>query len=322
VAFNDSLVMNVNPKGGDLTGIQFMDDKLLLFKENNVFVTAGDGPTDTGDQNNYAIPQLIPSDVGCSYPSSIALTPAGVMFKSKKGIYQIDRGLSVTYIGADVQEYNAQDVVSTVTIQDRNQVVFLTSSGLTLSYDYYFGQWSTFTNHAGLDAATFADTYVYLRSDGHVFQENPSKFLDDTIEYRLRIATAWVKMAGVQGFQRVKRFGVLGEYKSAHILRVKIGYDYESTYPVVVLFNAGNNLDTAYYGSDDFYGDSDFYGGVDDNVYQFRAHLPRQKCNAIRFLFEDVTSGTPGESYSISDLSLEVGIKQGINRLRSAKSVG
>ena len=103
---------------------------------------------------------------------------------------------------------------------------------------------------------------------------------------------------------------------------MSIGYDYEKAYVNQILFNAGDIIESSFYGDDAIYGESSLYGGGADQIYQFRAHLPRQKCQAIRFLFEDITAGTPGEGYSLSDLSLEIGVKQGLNKLKTNKSLG
>lgn len=322
VSFSDAFVMRADPLGGEISGVKMMDDKIIFAKGSVLFYVAGQGPLDTGAQNNYSEPALITSDVGCANPNSIVLMPRGIMFRSNKGIYLLDRSLQVSYIGADVEGFNGQNITSAEMIENTNEVRFLTDSGVALVYDYYFNQWGTDTNHQGVDAVNWKGVYCYLRNDGKVYKESSNHFLDDNIEYRLRIGTAWLKMAGVQGFQRVRRVALLGNYKSSHVLQMGIGYDYDSTYSDTITFNAGDLLDQNYFGQDAVYGETSVYGGVSDNVYQFRAHLRRQKCEAIRFLFEDVTAGTPGESYSLSDLSLEVGVKRGLMKLKSSKSLG
>jgi hypothetical protein len=322
LAFTDVFQRRIDPLGGEITGIKMMDDKILIFKKNLFFFIAGDGPVDTGAQDNYSVPQIVSTDVGCSQAASLVLVPDGVMFMTTKGIYLCDRSLRVSYIGADVEAYNDSTIVSADLVESTNQVRFLTTSGTCLVYDYYFNRWSTFTNHKGVDGTVWNGSYCYARASGQVYQEAQGHYLDDNLEIKLRMATAWIKTAGIQGFQRVNRFALLGNYGSSHVLRVSIGYDYESTYSDYVIFNAGAVLDQNYYGQDSYYGESTFYGGVADNIYQFRAHLRRQKCQSIRFLFEDVTAGTPGQGYSLSDLSLQVGVKRGLNKLRLQKSVG
>jgi hypothetical protein len=54
--------------------------------------------------------------------------------------------------------------------------------------------------------------------------------------------------------------------------------------------------------------------------YQFRERLLRQKCEAIKFEIQDTSSGSVAEGYNISDLTLEVGVKPGINRLKASQT--
>lgn len=322
VNFSDVFTFQLNPLGGDIRGLKFMDDKLLIFKENLLFALAGDGPNDLGQQNNFTTPELLSSDVGCAFPNSLVLTPEGVMFKSYKGLYMVSRSLQLTYIGADVEAYNGLTVMSADLLQDKNQVRFLTKDGVCILYDYYYKQWSVFTNHQGIDADIWQGQYVYLRPNGEVYKNNDSFFKDNNIGYKLKIATAWLKFAGLQGFQRIRRVAVLGEFRSAHTLKMQVAYDYQPYWTDLIIWNAAAEIDTSVWGDDPTWGDSEAWGGDSDSVYQFRAHLRQQKCQSIKFTFEDVSQGTPGESYSLSDLSLEVGIKRGLNKLKLAKSLG
>lgn len=300
VAFSGFFNSRVDPFGGDISAIKLMDDKVVLFKENAIFVVSGEGPNDTGSQNNYTIPQLVTSDNGCPYPKSTVLMPLGIMYKSNKGIYLLGRGLQVDYIGSQVEDYNSQDITSAELIQDKNQVRFLTSSGLTLVYDYFFKQWSTFTNHEGKDAVIWKGVYHYLRNSGQVYAESAA-FLDNATGIVLKAATAWLKMAGIQGFQRVRKIGFLGEYKSAHQLQIRVGYDYKPAYQDTYNFDATTVIASS------------------ANTYQFRQALKQQKCDSLRIEISD--TAPTGESYNMSDISLEVGVKPGINRLKAAQTI-
>src|SRR5208282_4405532 len=105
--------------------------------------------------------QFIPSDTGCVNSKSVILFPDGILFKSLKGIYILTRGLAIGYFAPEVEAYNSQDIQSAVLTGGRNQIRFLTSSGLSLLYDYVFKQWSVFTNHTGLSADIWQGSYVY-----------------------------------------------------------------------------------------------------------------------------------------------------------------
>jgi len=54
-------------------------------------------------------------------------------------------------------------------------------------------------------------------------------------------------------------------------------------------------------------------------VYQFRAHMKKQKCQSVRFRISDVEEATPGQAYSISSLMLEVGVRGNTMKLPQQK---
>ncbi len=135
VAFSDLFVFNVDPRGGDITAIAGMDLYEVFFKQTSIYQTQGSGPDATGQQNALSPAALITTDCGCSDPRSVVLMPLGLMFKSEKGIYLLDRGLGVHYIGADVAAFNPYTVVAATLVSSQNQVRFLLSNNVMLVYD-------------------------------------------------------------------------------------------------------------------------------------------------------------------------------------------
>jgi hypothetical protein len=314
--FVDELSVKVDPYGGDITALATLDDRVIIFKRSAIFVIAGAGPLRNplaDPSQGFAAPQLVTSDVGCTAPRSIATTPNGVVFQSAKGIYQLGRDMSVSYLGAQVEAYNAQTVTRATLIEDRTQIVFLCSSGRTLLYDYQRGQWGTHTNHTGLDAAVSGGTYHYLRTDGRVFVETPGEYADDNSQIKLIIETAWVKLTGyLQGFQRVDDITIIGEYKSSHRIRFRYQTDYMASW------SAPRDIDWRTFDSGSLYGDGPYgdgaYGGDPPEIYQFKVHLS-EACQSIRFRFEDLEdAGSFGASYEISELLLMAGLKRGAIR--------
>jgi hypothetical protein len=193
------LTMRTDPYGGRVVGLCVMDDGVFAFCETAIYVTDGPGPDADGgatSQNAFTPWALVTSDVGCKAPGSICQTPNGIVFQSQKGIKLLGRDRQVVDIGSDVYAYNAQTVARATLLPDRHAVVFLTSSGSTLYWDYLRGQWSRFTNHEGIDAVIVGGTYCYLRNDGRVFAETPGVYADDNLHIPMVIETAWVKFAG------------------------------------------------------------------------------------------------------------------------------
>ena len=326
IEFSDSLYITFN-KAAEVTALAEMDEKLIVFEADRIFYLTGSGPNAAGLQNNFSDPQLITSDVGCSNTRSIVRVPTGIMFMSNKGIYLLDQGLSTHYIGASVEAYNSLTITSAILIQDENQVRFTASDGVSLIYDYFVNKWSTFTNHVSNGAVTWLEdgSYVYLRTSGGLCYQQSSNYDDVGAAIQMKIVTAWIKPSSIQGFQRVRRAVVLGDFKSNHILQSRVAYNFRQYYNETHLFDFITGLGVEEYGDESPYG-SELYGagtdGAADGVYQFRFHLKGpQKCDSIRFEFSDTVSSDPGQAYSISNLMLEIGLKNVAVKLPSYKTV-
>lgn len=334
VEWPPDLIQTVDPFGGDVTALASQDDRVVIFKESAIFVFSGDGPAINGDTatSGFTLPQLVTSDVGCTEPNSIVLTPTGHMFKSAKGIYLLGRDGGVEYVGAAVEAYNGQRIVRASVMPDRTQVVFLTDAGSTLLFDYLFGQWSTFTNHEGLDAAVVLNAYHYLRIDGRVFRETVGAYADDGKRIRLRLETAWLHMLDqLQGFQRFWYLHILGSWMSPHQLGVQYETDYSPGWtdsywldatgatsstgwitgananPIGVEPIAGSNYGDGEYGAGE-------YGGTAPGVYQWRVDL-NEKGQSIRFRFEDFeAAGLAGPCFELSEMLLTGGVLGNVRR--------
>lgn len=300
IEFNDSFIQRVPEKGGSITGLQQMDDKLLIFKQDYIFVMVGDGPSVSGINNDFTDPQLITADAGCSDKKSIVVLPTGVIFKSQKGFYLLDRALNVKYIGADVESFNSAAVNSAKMVETENQVRFNLSTGDTLVYDYYLEQWNIFKSINGVDAVNFQDRYTYLLPNGQIRRETPNAYLDDTSLIPIKIETGWISLAGLQGFQRIYQFLILGTYKSPHTLVMELYKDYiETPYQTTTI-----PVLTA------------------PDKYQFRVYPSIQKCEAFKIKITEQQIAPFGEGCDITGIALEAGAKAGQNKLSSAKSYG
>jgi hypothetical protein len=321
VGFSDLFKIRLDPLGGDPVGLFPMDDKVIFFKGSKIYAISGDGPTDTGEQNTFSDPQLISSDLGLRDTNSIVLTPKGLMFQSSKGKYLLDRGLNLTYIGAPVEAYDSYTVTSADLIEAQNQVRFLTT-GPCLIYDTFYEQWTTFDNHEGKDAIRWNGDYVYLRSSlGHVYKETADYYLDDNRTITLQAETPWIKVGSVQNYQRVRRLHVIGDYFSEHQLQVDMAYDYFNAYPDTLTWSPATAAIVSGTFGTGTYGSEPVFGGVADNVYQARFHIPRQKCQAIKFRISNIQpASSSGKALALSHLQLECALKQGQAKLRSEKS--
>lgn len=324
IAFTASFTLQVDPKGGNISALGNLDNYLVIFKPSSIFLLTGQGPDDTGASNDYVDPELLTSDVGCIEPASVVTTPSGLLFKSAKGIYLLDRSLAVSYIGARVEAYNSYTITSADLVGYTNQVRFTTLKGTVLVYDYYYGQWSTFPNINAIDSVNWVGSnqrYVYVNPNGSSYIENTSSFLDAGKPIKLKLTTGWLSFAGLQNFQRVSRLILLGEHKGGHKLRVQFAYDFIDAYIQETLIDVSSIINPTAYGAISPYGSDPSYGG-DGNLYQFRIHLTQQKCEAIKVSIEDSQSTNYNEGYSISSFNFEAGLKMGQYKLGTSRTFG
>lgn len=322
VEFCALLTLRTDPLGGNITALGSLDSALVIFKERAIYRVSGDGPNNIGTGIYFDDPQLITTDVGCTNPNSVATTPQGLVFQSSKGIMLIDRGLGVSYIGAPIEKFKDLTVTSATAVPDQNIVIFATNSDLALVWDYYYNQWSTFTNHRASDVILWNDIPCLLKTDGTVMTQNKTKFTDGGSFIPLKLRTAYIALSGIQGYQRVKRAAVLGEFKGNHSLLIQVSYDYNPNFIHQYIVDATSVFDANTWGGDDNWGSGAVWGGY-FQPYQFvLPALTRQKCQAISFTISDNQDSAYNEGYSISTLTLEAGMKRGLNKVPATHKIG
>jgi len=322
VGFSDYLTKQIESRGGRLLATAVLDDKLILFKDRALFFIVGNGPTNTGDGDDLTTPELIPSDVGLSDINSIALTPDGLLFNSAKGIHQIDHSLNVTYIGAEVEGIlNGESIVATVAVDSAKEIRYVTATK-TLVYNYFFKQWSTFTNgYGGVGAVNWLGKFCLCKADGTIGIETVGSYRDYGATYSQKIVTSWFKLPTLQGFGRLWKIFILGNFKSQHLLRVRVSYNYASTYTDTFIIDM-SKIFGGYWGSGTRWGKAGTLSGTnwgdENDVYQFRVDPTVQLCESFQVTIEDLNGE---ESYTLEALSFEVGILDGGFRMSKIKTI-
>ncbi len=307
---------------GPITALSAMDDKLIIFKGNAIYYLNGVGPDITGANNQYSQPTFVSSTIGCTNQSSIVFTPQGLMFQSDKGIWLLGRDLSTSYIGAPVEAFNSSVVQSSLNIPGTNQVRFTLNTGETLVYDYFYGQWSTFTGIPAVSSTLYQGLHTFIDSYGRVFQETPDLYLDGALPVLISFRTSWFNLAGLQGYQRAYFFYLLGVYYSPHKLNVRIAYDYNPSPSQSVLITPNNAAPA--YGIGSPYGQGT-YGGP-GNVEQWRVFLTKQRCQSFQIILDEVFDASlgiiAGQGLTLSGINLIYSMKSGFKPISNAQSVG
>lgn len=305
-----------------------MDDKAILFKATAINYIAGTGPDSTGSNSQYTQPIFITATVGCSNQKSIVFQPQGLMFEfaSEAGnqIWLLKRDLMTEYIGAPVESFTTNATVqSAVNIPGTNQVRFTMSSGITLMYDYYYGQWGTFINVPAISSTLYQGLHTYINNLGQVYQETPGVYLDSSSPVLMSFQTSWISMSGLQGYQRAYEFSLLGTYYSPHTLTVGVAYDYAPTASSYVQIFPNNFSPT--YGQDLTYGSGSPYGGPVP-LEQERIGFKQMRCESFQLNISenyDARFGVvAGKGLTLSGVNFVVGLKKGFRPYRAATSAG
>lgn len=328
VEMSDLLTLYVAPNTGTasstgpITALAPMDDKLIIFKQDAIYYINGTGPDNTGANSQYSQPIFITSTVGCSNQSSVVLMQNGLMFQSDKGIWLVGRDLSTQYIGAPVEAFNSAVDNSAVNVPETTQIRFTLSTGVTLMYDYYYGQWGTFAGVPAISSCLFQNLHTYLDKYGRVFQESPGEYLDGSTPVLMSFTTSWFNLTGLQGYQRAFFFYLLGQYMSPHKLQLSIAYDYSSS-PSQTTLITPTNFSSAVPSP---YGVPSAPFGSSDDLERWRVFLARQRCQAFQITLEEVydsTLGVPaGAGLTLSSLNLVYGSKSKFRPTSSGHSAG
>ena len=290
--FNAAFVLGF---ASDKYAFASLDEKLVVFGENDIDTVYGEGPTVDGLNNDWQI-QRVQSDVGTKYPRSVVTCPAGVAFLSTRGIELLDRGLNVTWIGRAVQTTLATYpvITSAVLVPEHEEIRFtcqttsgVAGNGIVLAYDYVAKMWFTrpYTD-AGtaskpmVDAALISGVYTMLTAGGKVYQEDPTYSLDDwdvTASWvGFDVILAPVSPAGNLAWTRVKDVSILGTSVTNHDLKVSVARNYATSYEQDNTFVAG--------------GEATVVGPLE----KCRVSMMHQKCHAIQVRIQSLTPTSPG----------------------------
>lgn len=309
--FNGNLVIPMLTGSGPCVAIAALDEKVIVFKASSIFVITGDGPNNTGGGNAFPVPQAVSTDIGCVSRASVVRGPFGLAFQSARGLYLLDRGLNLTWIGKSVEDTVGTDpVVCGVVVPEQSHVRWiLDATGKAVVWNYDMNQWGVYGGSKELHGVPYQGAWVGLL-DGLVLPDTTTAYFaqefvpttNDSGNYvqypmPLTFTTAWVKPGSIQGFVRCRRALLLGEvgtipgFFNAHNgLQIEAQYNYDPT-----------TLTT--------------YSWTPDETHvtwpNFECHLQYQRFESIRFVVSEVPIDgqltCPGVAFS--GMTLRVAVK-------------
>jgi hypothetical protein len=176
------------------------------------------------------------------------------------------------------------------------------------------------------DSISWKNTFVgILNRVGNtsvVVKEVRDYFKDIDQTYSLKIGLSWGSFADLQGFQRVWRAILLGDYRSPHKLKLSVAYDFAPFVSDDYIYDPVSRMSLQEYGDGAYFGADPVYGGSASSygTYQIRTHLVQQKCESVQLTIEDINPEGTCESYSMTGIAFEVGKKKGVYKTQAAQT--
>lgn len=323
VRFADELNV-VIVDGGRASAIAAEQNRVLVFKDNDIFALYGEGADERGVGANFAFPAQIAQSIGCTRPESVLATPVGTFFQGGPGVMRVV-GANVDFIGNAVRDTFPGNVSAVAHSAEQQKVFFgchndALTEFMILVFDYRFSRWTkwTYTHPTSLTGENLKiiGMVVYdnrlhcaLGDRTYIIRQkqltSSSSHLDYTNTWvTMEVEFAPIKTSGPQGFQHVKKVMVIGEQGSRHNLSVSFANDYDSTYYQTVNWSAAV-IDT----------------WTTLPLEQFSSKPGRPRCEAIKIKINDATPSTgaqgTGQGLKLVGLSLTVANKTRLMRLGS-----
>ena len=200
---------------------------------------------------------------------------------------------------------------------------FTMSSGVTLMFDYYYNQWGTFTNIPAVSSVLYQGLHTFVNSFGQVFQETPGQYLDGSSPVLMKFTTSWFQLAGLQGYQRLYFFYLLGTYISPHLLNVQISYDYNPAVIQQTIISPSNFSPT--YGQDLTYGSGTPFGGP-ASLEKWKIYATVQRCTSfaisITEIYDPSYGVAAGAGFTMSGINAVIGVKRGFYPTQFTQQAG
>jgi hypothetical protein len=331
--FNSTLTIPA-PRAGRYVAGSYIDQNVVLFTQDAIDVVYGDGPDSTGS-GSFSQRIRLPFDVGCMNGKSVVSTPYGIFFQSRDGLCLLDRALNVTRIGKPVEDSIGQTqatpatITSAVNVPDLTEVRFSTAIASTqrvcvfdllqsasptdpnaLQPVWFTYEW---TQPSGgtptvAGACFWNGLYTWITSDGYVFQDSKSTFLDtmtgQTSQWVTQVVDLSVWHTGkVNEMLSFVAATMYAETRTKHDVTMKVYLNFAST---VAKTSTWTDSEVAALPAE-----------------QLQLVLSQQPVYAARIRIEDAapTSGvgvTTGEGMRLAAVTAEAAVQGGVWRLPAA----
>jgi hypothetical protein len=170
-----------------------------------------------------------------------------------------------------------------------------------LVWDYLINQWAEWTISSAVSAEMWSGSHLYATST-QTYKQGTAY---SGMTYGIDVETPWIKLNQLQGYGKLRWIQILGEYRSAHDLRIRIGYNYDESDASGVTWT-----------------DSDYWSPNATTVggpLQVRVGPSLGRCSSFKVRITSYADGSTtnppaGEALKLTGLSIEYGVERGLSR--------
>lgn len=295
--FANEFILDLDDEYGAITGMEPLDDKLIVFKANATYVIQGEGPSLAGTGAFPTVTRL-ETDLGCVLGAPTVSTGSEVFFVATRGIYRVTTGLEFDFVGAPIAGLLTEAVYTATFLPAMNEVRFSTPT-YVFSYDRYHGLWARWTGMSGMHISlSVAGQHWYGDSSGYFYRENSATAADGSgANITAKIRSAWIVPAGNESEMRLFR----GRLALAR----------------TTLFTSVALTINVYYDGSDTAAET-FYRTVSASIPNPRAEVKPRRRSCSRFSFE--VRFAPGAlAVRLAGWSAEVGVPGGHQRITGSQ---
>jgi hypothetical protein len=231
VGFNGVLYIDA-PTGEDLVACAAMDENVVAFGRNTVFLVTGIGPNDLGftGKSNFTISTLATA-VGCYNPNSVVSTDAGIFYAGYDTLYLIRRDNNVVRIGKVESSFSVQNCRYAFYDRERQRILWYISGksddGYFVVYELERNLWFTWyggddSDERGLTSSIWTPNGIHHIADSGLILRQDATF--DRPPANLK--TGWINLANAMHFKRFRDGYCVTRQGTPSQIDVEYCYDY------------------------------------------------------------------------------------------------
>lgn len=310
------------PELGRVCWIVSQVDRLVVGCEYGVGVVTGSGAGDDGQGSSFSAVTPVPAAIISVFGRwcAAAAVSDGIWVASSEGVRFLNTGLqeSRRENGAPVGSESDEGAPCSAIVHPRSVpgVACFQPSATATSFkvpDAYTGAWTTLLDSSKAATSAWAgDTGTYVLTATHKGTIGYLLPPESSVTPTMVVETPWLKLQGIQDFQRVSRLTLLGKMKLAsggttaargEVIKIEVASNYEPTWTTLVAaqkFVPVPSVDGS-------------FGRID-----VEAQVGAQKCESFKVRIS--TYGTGADEFRITGLTLRIGLKRG--RFKRSRNPG